>query len=99
MRADNTTWSNVVQAVAAGIPCAGVWIARYPKPGQPLPDWVAATVLPSVVLPCPVLAWQYAADCQGGGGFDCSVTNPTINLQTDLLDHLILPPDMTGILS
>ncbi len=55
MRSDNTTWTAVATAVAAGVPCAGVWIARYPLPGcQPLPDWDVAKVSPAVALPCPI---------------------------------------------
>jgi hypothetical protein len=77
-----------------------VWVARYPLPGcQPLPEWNVAKVVPTVPLPCPILAWQYAANCLGGGGIDCSVTNPNIDLQNDLLAHLILPPDMTAVLN
>lgn len=100
MRSDTTTWTAVATAVAAGVPCAGVWIARYPLPGcQPLPDWDVAKVSPAVALPCPILIWQYAANCLGGGGIDCSVTNPSIDLNNDLLSHLILPPDMSAVVN
>jgi hypothetical protein len=96
---DNATWSAVSAAMTAGVRCKGAWIARYPRSGcQPLPDWSDALVTPSVGIPCPILIWQYADDCHGGGGFDCSETNPSIDLQ-DLLNHLILPPDMTGVIT
>jgi hypothetical protein len=99
-RSDNPTWSALAAAVAAGATCLGAWIARWPIPGcQPLPEWSDALVNPTVPIPCPVLIWQYANDCQGGGGFDCSETNPNIDLDTDLLQHLILPPDMTAVTS
>jgi hypothetical protein len=97
-RSDNTTWAALAAAVAGGTICKGAWIARWPAHGcQPLPEWNDNTVTPTVGLPCPILIWQYADDCHGGGGFDCSEVNPRINVQTDLLDHLILPPDMTEI--
>lgn len=94
---DNATWSAVSAAMAGGVPCRGGWIARYPRSGcQPLPEWNDTLVTPSVGISCPILIWQYADDCHGGSGFDCSETNPSIDLQ-DLLNHLILPPDMAGI--
>jgi hypothetical protein len=96
-QADNATWSSVAGAVAAGVQCKGAWIARWPASGcQPLPEWNNNLVKPSVPIPCQILIWQYADDCHGGGGFDCSETNPGIDLQNDLLTHLILPPDITG---
>jgi hypothetical protein len=99
-RADNATWSAVAAAVAAGAVCEGVWVARWPSHGcQPLPEWNNDRVQPSVAIPCPVLIWQYADDCHGGGGFDCSETNPNIDLEEDLLNHLVLPPDMSRIIT
>jgi hypothetical protein len=96
-QSDNATWSAMSAAAAAGIPCNGAWIARWPISGcQPLPDWSDSLVTPSAGIPCPVLIWQYADDCQGGGGFDCSETNPSIDLQ-DFLNHLILPPAIPGL--
>ena len=96
-QSDNATWSAVSAAMAAGIPCKGAWIARWPTSGcQPLPDWSDHMVTPSAGISCPILIWQYADDCHGGGGFDCSETNPYIDLQ-DFLNHLIMPPDMTGV--
>jgi len=95
-RFDTTTWNNVATAKERGIPCFGAWIARYFfGPGcRPLPEWDPKIVTPPVdEMPCPILIWQYAADCQGSGGFDCNVTNPNIDLNEDLLSHLILPPD------
>jgi len=99
-RSDNATWLAVSSAAAAGTPCMGAWIARWPSSGcQPLPEWSDALVQPAVAIPCPVLIWQYANDCNGAGGFDCSETNPAIDFDADLLSHLVLPPDMTGILT
>jgi hypothetical protein len=92
-RADDDSWRAVAAASAAGVPCRGVWIARWRKHGcTALPDWDDAVVEPDVDLPCEVLIWQYADDCQGGGGFDCDETNPALDLNKDLLDRLILPP-------
>jgi hypothetical protein len=91
---DAPTWSAVAATAAAGVACQGAWVARWSAAGgcQPLSDWDDALVTPDVPLPCPVLIWQYSDDCHGGGGFDCSQVNPSIDLQTDLLAHLILPP-------
>ena len=100
VRSDTPTWSAIAAAVLAGAACNGAWIARWPSSGcQPLPEWDAGKVTPDVAIPCPILIWQYANDCHGGGGFDCSETNPGIDLQSDLLDQLVLPPDMTGVVT
>ncbi len=95
-RADTPTWNAVASAVGGGATCGGAWIARWPSSGcQVLPLWKDEKVSPTVPIPCPVLIWQYADECHGGSGFDCSETNPAIDLQADLLDRLILPPDMS----
>jgi hypothetical protein len=92
-QADNPTWAAVAAATAGGVPCGGAWIARWRFDGcHALEDWDQTVVNPSVPLPCPVLIWQYADDCHGGGGFDCSQTNPALDLDADLLSHLVLPP-------
>lgn len=97
---DRPTWSALAAAVDAGTPCQGAWVARWPSTGcQPLPDWNDHLVTPVDGIPCPILIWQYSSDCFGGGGFDCSVTNPSLDLAGDLLNQLILPPDMTGIVT
>ncbi len=95
---DTPTWNAAAAACAGGAQCMGAWVARWPSSGcQPLPDWSdAMTKLPVKI---PVLIWQYADDCNGGGGFDCSETNPEIDLQNDLLNHLVLPPDVSALVS
>ena len=99
-RGDTPSWQAMAEAVCGGAQCMGAWIARFPLPGcQPLPDWDDSVVLPTVTIPCPALIWQYAGDCYGNGGFDCSVTNPAIDVQTDLLNFLVLPPDVTAIIT
>jgi len=91
-QSDNPTWASLSAAVNEGVPCSGAAIARWPRSGcQPLPDWDDHLVTPSGGIPCPILIWQYADDCHGGGGFDCSETNPAMDAQ-DILQHLILPP-------
>jgi hypothetical protein len=96
-QSDNPTWSTVSAAMAAGVPCSGAAIARWPASGcQPIPDWDDHLVKPSGGISCPILIWQYADDCHGGGGFDCSMTNPSIDSQ-GFLNHLILPPAMAGV--
>ena len=81
--------------------CKGVWIARYPKSHAstscvPPMDWDDALVSPQVAMNCATLAWQYVGDCYGtpnmDGVLDGNQVNPNINLNADLLDHLILPP-------
>lgn len=90
---DNPTWTALAAAAASGAPCGGVWVARWRFGGcHALEEWDQAVVNPRAPLPCPVLMWQYANDCHGGGGFDCSQTNPALNLEADLLAHLALPP-------
>lgn len=91
---DTTTWNSVAMAKQQGIPCFGAWIARYffGMGCKPVPEWKPEVITPIVDMPCPILIWQYAGDCQGNGGYDCNVTNPNIDLDKDLLTHLILPP-------
>src|SRR5262249_20069612 len=92
-QSDDDTWQAVADAADAGVGCNGAWIARWRRHGcAALPDWDDDIVDPDVDLPCRVLLWQYADDCNGGGGFDCDQTNPTLDLRKDLLDQLILPP-------
>jgi hypothetical protein len=92
-QSDSATWSAVSAAAAMGVDCRGAWVARWTHHGcHALDEWDDARVQPKVSIPCPVLCWQYADDCHGGSGFDCSQTNPALALD-DLLNHLILPPD------
>jgi hypothetical protein len=98
-QADTATWSAAVNAVSKGAVCKGAWIARWPSSGcKPLPEWDDNTVRPTVAIPFPILIWQYADQCYGGNGFDCSETNPEIDLQKDLLNNLVLPPDISAII-
>jgi hypothetical protein len=99
-RGDTATWQSLANAVESGANCMGAWVARFRVHGcQPLPDWDDALVQPAIAIPCPVLIWQYSDDCHGNGGFDCSTTNPVIDLQADLLDFLVLPPDMAELIT
>lgn len=89
---DDSTWQALAQAIANGADCGGAWIARYPDGGcDAVPDWDDALVTPGTGMPCPILAWQYAGDC-AGGGLDFSQTNPALDPQATLLDFLFLPP-------
>jgi len=95
---DNPTWDAVAAACNQGAECHGAWIARWRFRGcHNLIDFDDSLVLPRVQLPCKALLWQYADDCHGSNGFDCTQTNPTIDLQEDLLKKCILPPDMRGV--
>jgi hypothetical protein len=90
---DHTTWENVAAACVQGAECRGIWVASWVQHGcSKLVDWNDARVTPTVVLPCKVLIWQYSDDCHGGAGFDCDEVSPSIDLDNDLLNQLILPP-------
>jgi hypothetical protein len=92
-QSDKETWLAVAAAVGAGVPCYGAWIARYYTGECAMGDWRPEIVTPAapVPLPCPILAWQYAGNCMNGE-IDCSQTNPEMNLNTQLLAFLVLPP-------
>jgi len=92
-RSDTATWSAVAEAMAAGTPCAGAWIARYFTGQCAMGEWDDAVLTPAAPnpMPCPILAWQYAGNCLNGA-IDCSQTNPNIDLFADLLMFLVLPP-------
>lgn len=90
-QADDATWNVLVSADQQGVPCHGIWVARYHTSGCNLLPWDPSFVLPTVTLPCDVLLWQYQQDCCNGA-IDCDLTNPDIDIQTQLLGRLILPP-------
>ena len=97
-RGDSTTWQNVAAACAQGVDCRGIWVARWVEHAcSNLVDWNDAKVTPVIPLPCKVLIWQYSDDCHGGAGFDCDEVNPSIDLNNDLLNQLILPPSLDGL--
>ena len=83
-----------------GAECHGIWVARYFNHDDTgchrLVDWDSERVQPVSKVPAPVLLWQYAGDCfgdsPGNGPIDANQVNPGIDLQNDLLSHLILPP-------
>jgi hypothetical protein len=87
---DDATWNVLVEAQAQGVPCHGAWVARYYSGSCTLEDWDAPIVQPAVALSCEVLLWQYAENCCSGA-IDCSQTNPTVDIQTLLLDRLVRP--------
>jgi hypothetical protein len=93
MQSDTATWTSVASAMAAGAQCYGAWIARYYTGQCSMGEWDPAILTPAapVPLPCPILAWQYAGNCLQGQ-IDCSQTNPEIDVQTQLLAFLVLPP-------
>jgi hypothetical protein len=97
-RGDNATWQNVATACTRGADCNGIWVARWVRHScSNLVDWNDLMVAPTVALPCKVLIWQYSNDCHGGAGFDCDEVNPSIDLNKDLLNQLILPPSLSGV--
>ena len=97
---DNATWRAVVDGVAAGVEFHGAWIARWRTKGchnffvDPALDFDDGLVRPnSLPADLKILLWQYSNDCRGGIGFDCDQTNPDIDLQQDLLNKCVLPPE------
>lgn len=88
---DTTTWNVLVSAANQSVPCHGAWVARYHTSGCNLLPWDPTFVMPSVALPCDVLLWQYQENCCNNT-IDCDQANPTLDIQTLLLDRLILPP-------
>jgi hypothetical protein len=90
---DAPTWAALKQAMANGADCGGAWVARYLNDGcTRFPDWNDAFVTPDGGAPCPILLWQYAGNCYGNGGIDCSQTNPALDPNETLLKFLALPP-------
>lgn len=87
---DNVTWNTLNTANANGIPCHGVWAARYPG-GCNAIDYNPAFAIPKVQLPCDVLIWQYAENC-ANGKIDLNQTNPNVaDIQSSFVDKLVLP--------
>jgi hypothetical protein len=91
---DNDTWNALVTADNQGSKCYGAWAARYYYSGCSMHDWSDSIVQPSVALPFDVLLWQYAENC-AQGTIDCNQTNPNVDIETALLQKLILPPAST----
>lgn len=91
---DNTTWDVLTQAAGQGISCYGAWVARSYSGSCTMADWDETIVAPSVPLPCDILLWQYAENCCDGA-IDTSQTNPSLDIDTLLLQRLILPPSTT----
>jgi hypothetical protein len=91
---DSETWSALTAACAGGgATCKGLWVAHWLHTGFHAVDpWSLASTSPVPSVPFKVLIWQYANDAFGSGGFDCNETNPSLDLQNDLLNHLVLPP-------
>ncbi|HEV2446403.1 MAG TPA: hypothetical protein VGS58_10790 [Candidatus Sulfopaludibacter sp.] len=87
------TWTALAAAMAAGVPCQGAWMARYPSSNCAMREWSDQLVTPAAPspFPCPILAWQYAENCLGGQ-IDTSQTNPNIDANSQLLPFLVLPP-------
>lgn len=88
---DSDTWNVVAEAATQGTACNGAWVARYWTGNCTLEQWNDSIVMPKVALPCSVLLWQYAENCCDGA-IDSSQTNPSIDVQTEFLNRLVLPP-------
>lgn len=85
------TWKALARAISNGAVCQGAWIARYLiKTGcVPVPGWREKFVKPKdLPAQCPLLAWQYAQECEG---IDYSLINP--DHEADFLAGIIVPPE------
>lgn len=100
-RGDGITCQSLRSAVEIdGVECHGAWVARYFNHDNTgchrMVDWDAAHIQPVNPIPCEILVWQYVGDCfgatAGNGPLDGNQVNPNIDLDSDLLRHLILPP-------
>ena len=95
---DERTLRAILAAQAEGVSCRGLWIVNPPDPGRKdrrsheLGPWRADKTSLSPPPPCPILLWQYADRYHGSSGFDCLVTNPSLDIESDLLAYLPLPP-------
>ena len=91
---DHHTWQSLDYAVHHGAPCASAWVAHWlqnPPSCVTLRPWHPPFVTPNPAPPCPIHAWQYAAECHGGDGFDMNMSAPGLP-DADFLRKLILPP-------
>ena len=78
-------------AADLGHPVAGAWIFRARRGAcASLPDWDPEFLLPSIALPCPVMAWQFAIDCYNRM-LDFSMVNPAPEVDKALLSRLVIP--------
>ena len=88
---DNVTWNILNTANANGVPRRGACVAHCPG-GCSARDFNPSFAIPQVQLPCDVLIWQYGGNC-ANGKIDVNQTNPNIaDIQTALMNKLILPP-------
>jgi hypothetical protein len=91
---DPHSWQSLDYAAHHGYPCYSAWVAHWvqdPPSCLPLRPWHDRFVTPRPPPPCPIHAWQYAAECHGGDGFDMDEANPNLPVD-DFLAKLILPP-------
>jgi len=85
------TWRVLAHAADLGHPVAGVWIVRARRGAcDSLPDWDPGFFLPSVALPCPIMAWQFAVGCYRST-LDFSMVNPAPDVAEGLLSKLVIP--------
>jgi hypothetical protein len=89
---NDETWRVVAHAADLGHPVAGAWIfrARRGACASSLPDWDPEFLMPSIGLPCPVMAWQFAIDCYKQT-LDFSMVNPVPEVEKALLSRLVIP--------
>jgi hypothetical protein len=89
----NDTWNAIIAADRLGIRCYGAWTFRMRTGActKPIPEWDAPFNTPTVALPCPLMAWQFAIDCLFEGGVDFDMVNPDPQIATALLNRLVIP--------
>jgi hypothetical protein len=88
---NDETWRVVAHAADLGHPIAGAWVFRaHNQACASLPDWDPGFLLPSIALPCPVMAWQFAIDCYNSM-LDFDMVNPAPEVEKALLSRLVIP--------
>jgi hypothetical protein len=94
---DDNAWKALIAAIQKGAKCFGAWVAHYLSSPAP-PAWDPAMVQPNPPLqaPCPIIAWQYVGDYQGGN-LDFSILEDTSANAT--LKLLIPAPPASGSVS
>jgi hypothetical protein len=88
---DEVTWQALSGALANGVACGGLWMARWlTKAPEPV-AWDTDSTSPNPDPGVPVLLWQYM-DSRDGANLDRNLVNPAIDAQEQLLRLLIVPP-------
>jgi len=90
-QSNDETWRVIAHAADLGHPVASAWIFRARRGAcASIPDWDPGFFMPSIPLPCPVMAWQFAIDCFDHI-LDFDMVNPAPEVEKALLSRLVIP--------